>query len=488
MIDLKEHLKLTGIYTFFAAFPAILQLMVYPIIEGHNMLGAEDFGYLAVSEALLSFLVIFCLHGMAISVARFYYDYCDEIKDYRKLVSTIFIGIVLRAGLIIFILVAFADFFGSFFPEGPLRNFESYGIYLGIIAFNRSVISTALSLYRSEKIVRNFILISIISGVGRSLFQVIGVLYFDLSFKGYLIGTALGGGIANLLILGYIFYRNGLVFSIPIWKQLQVFAFSLMLTDFMHWGILFFDRFMLLNYPVQLGIYDNAMKFAAGVLFISQGLAGSVQPELYRFFKDGISKNQKNIKMLSNIFIAENILVVGILALPLILFIMIFFDTELILSAGLLMIILVRYILNAQVQVFSWPLLYNKNSGLYFLLYFLSFAILVVLNLLLVPLMGFYGSITAFLFAALVQVISFYVAQKKIIPIQWNLTKVLFFPISVVVFAGLMEVFKIKFEINAIYSSVAVVIYIFAGLIFLYRNDLPGILRKVYSNLRISKS
>lgn len=484
MINLKEHLKLTGVYTFFAAFPAILQLIVYPIIEGHDMLGAKDFGYLAVTEAILSFLVIFCLFGMAVSVARFFYDFCDEKQGYRKLVSTIFLGIIFRAGIVVALLFVFADFIGSFFPAGPLRNFESYGIYLGIIAFNRAVVATALSLYRSEKIVRNFILISLISGLLRSLFQVIGVLYFDLSFEGYLMGTALGGGIATILTLVYIFYRNGLGFSFSIWKQLQFFAASLMLADVLHWGVMFFDRFMLLSQPIQLGIYDNAMKFAAGVLFISQGLAGSVQPELYRLFKDGIQRNEKSIKAFSNIFIAETILVVGILALPLIFFIQFFFDTELVLSAGLLMIIMVRFILNAMFQVFSWPLLYKKKSGLYFLLNLLTFAVLVIGNLLLVPHMGFYGSITAFLFAGMVQVGSFYIAQKKIIPIPWNLRKVLYFPVSVVVFAGMVEIAKVQLNIHAVYSSMLVVLYILAGIFLLYRNEITDVIRKILARLK----
>jgi len=487
MVNLKEHLKLTGVYTFFAAFPAVLQLFVYPIIEGHDMLGAQDFGYLAVSEALLSFLVIFCLYGMAITVARFYYDFRDEQQGYRKLVSSIFLGIIFRAGIVVVLLIVFSDFIGGFFPEGPLREFESYGIYLGIIAFNRAVVSTALSLYRSEKIVRNFIVISLLSGLLRSLFQVIGVLYFDLSFKGYLLGTALGGGVASILTLGYIFYRNGFGFSLSIFKNLRSFAAPLMLTDVVHWGILFFDRFMLLNQPVQLGIYDNAMKFAAGVMFISQGLAGSVQPELYRFFKDGIAKNVQNIKTLSNLLIAENVLVVGLAALPLIFFIQFFFDTELIFSASLLMIILVRYILNAMFQVFSWPLLYNKNSKLYLLLNLLAFAVLVVVNMLLVPKMGFYGSITAFLCAGLVQVVVFYFAQKKIIPIPWNLKKVLYFPVSVVVFAGVVEIVKVQFGIHAVLSSLVVVLYLFSGLIFLYRNEITDVIRKVFARLKIAR-
>jgi len=479
MINLKEHIKLTGVYTFFAVFPALLQLIVYPVIEGTDRLGAQDFGYLAIAEALLSFLVIFCLNGMAITIARYYYDYCDEKSGYKKLVSTIFSGVIIRAAVIIALLVVFSPIIGSFFPKGPLQNFESYGIFLGIIAFNRSVISVALSLYRSEKSIRNFISVSLISGLCRSLFQIIGVLYFDLSFIGYLMGTAIGGSIANISILTYTYFNNGIHFSSTIRKQLRSFALPLALTDIMYWGIMFFDRFLLMKNPTQLGIYDNAMKFAAGVLFITQGLAGSVQPELFRLFKKGIKENEKDIKSLSNIFVAENILAVGVFALPLILFINIFYETELLLSAGLLMIILVKFVFNAQFQIFSWPILYNKNSKLYFLLNLITFLVLVGLNILLVPSLGYYGSIISFLAAGFVQVFAFYLAQRKIIAIPWNLKKVMLFPITIVLFTVIMEYIKIHFELNPIITSIIVVVYIFSGLILLYKTDILKILSKI---------
>ncbi len=484
MINLKEHIKLTGVYTFFAAFPAILQLIVYPVIEGQDRLGAEDFGYLAVTEAILSFIVIFCLSGMAITIARYYYDYWDNSQGYSKLVSTIFSGVILRAGAVFVLLIVFSPFIGTLFPDGPLQNFDKYGIFLGIIAFNRSVISIALSLYRSEKSVRNFIAVSLISGIFRSIFQIIGVLYYDLSFIGYLTGTAIGGGVANLIILGYTFIKNGLHFSAAIRKQLRSFAISLTLTDFMYWGIMFFDRFMLLKNPSQLGIYDNAMKFAAGVLFITHGLAGSVQPELFRFFKSGIKENEKDIKTLSNIFIAENILAVGVFAPPLMIFISVFYETELLISAGLLMIILVKYILNAQFQIFSWPLLYNKNSRLYFLLNLIAFLVLIALNFLLVPSLGYYGSVISFLSAGFIQVIAFYLAQKRIIPIPWNLNKVMFFPISVVIIASAMEYIKLYFQLNAIVCTIIVVLYIFLGLFLLFRKDLLEVMKKLTHRLK----
>jgi Na+-driven multidrug efflux pump len=119
MINVKEHFRLTGLYTFFAAFPAVLQLVVYPIIEGNDRLGAEDFGYLAVAEALLSFLVMFALYGMSVTISRFYFDVKDDPSKYKRLVSTIFTGVIIRSILIIGIVILFAISSAPFLKHLP---------------------------------------------------------------------------------------------------------------------------------------------------------------------------------------------------------------------------------------------------------------------------------------------------------------------------------------------------------------------------------
>ncbi len=478
MINLKEHIKLSGIYTFFTAFPVVLQLIVYPIIEGADKLGAEDFGYLAIAEAIVSFLAIYCLFGMAITIARLYFDYSENKTQYKQLVATIFSGIIFRALLLLPLFYFFATYIGGFFKAGPLQNFQSYGAYLIIIAFNRTIISVALSLYRNEKKLQNFVIVSIVSGIARSVFQVVGVLHFDLSFKGYLIGTSIGGGIAALLILVYTFHTCRFSFSNVIQRKTLKFATPLFLSDLMFWGILFFDRFLLLKNPEQLGIYDNAMKFAMGVYFISQGLANAVQPELFRFFKKGFSDEEKNIKSLSNIFIAENLIVVGLVIIPIMLFIDNFYETRLLLSAGIISIVLLRYIANAQYQIFLWPVIFLKKTKMFFYFNLATLFLSVALNIILIPLYEIYGAIMASVFACIFQVIIFYLLQQRLIKIKWNKFKVLYFPFAVVFFTIIMELTKIKTGLNMYLFAVLTVLFIFGGLTFIYKKEILERIRR----------
>lgn len=478
MINLREHLKLTGIYTFFAAFPAILQLIVYPIIEGKNRLGAEDFGYLAITEAIISFISVFCLFGAGIAISRFYFDYCNNSEKCNKLNYTIFISILARGTLIIVVLYFFSDFFGKLFSINVLQNFRSYGYFLGIIALNRTIVLVSLALYRTEKLLSNFIIISLFSGLFRSSFQVIGTLYLDMSFQGYLMGTAIGGSIPTLFIIIYIFKKHGFSFSKKIFVEIFKYTYPLFFTDLLTWGTAFFDRFLLLKNPIHLGIYDNALKFVLGIQFISQGLAASIQPELFRLFKKGSKKTESEIKSLSHIFIAESILSIAFFLLPVVLFIQLFFETELLLSAEIVPIMMMKFILYAQFQVFLWPIIYEKNTKTYFYLSLIVLFTAILLNLILVPVFGYYGSIYSFLITGFIQILLFRFMQNKILPIRWNYFKVFHFPLIVIFVVSIFDFFRLYFNINLNLYVMLITIFIFVGLFILYKKELLSIIKR----------
>lgn len=478
MVNFKEHFKLTALYTFFAAFPAVLQLVVYPVIEGNDRLGAEDFGYLAVAEALLSFLVMFALYGMAITISRYYFDVKDDPDKYRKLVSTIFTGVVIRGGFILLLVVVFADFFGGFFKEPALADFRQYGHYLAIIAFNRTVIMVALALYRNAKMVQMFVVVSLLSGLARSVFQVVGVLYFDLSFIGYLTGTAIGGGTAALVILIHTYARCGFHYSRSVTGSLTKYAFPLFMADIVVWGIMFFDRFLLVNDPESLGIYDNALKFAMGIQFVTQGLSGYVQPELYRMFNHKGERDDKGIRSQSNLFMAENIGIISILMLPVMVFIAWFYETSLVISAGLIPLVFARYILYAQYQIFLWPILFLKRTSAFLYVNLAVLVLVIALNLWLIPHYGYYGSILAALAGGLLQVGCFYLIQQRLMPFRWNMTKMIWFPLMFIAVMMILEWLKHHMSLDPFVAAGLLTTFSLVFLAVMYRKEFQSIAKK----------
>ncbi len=472
MINFKEHLKLTSVYTFFAAFPALLQLIVYPIIEGENRLGAVDFGYLAITEAIVSIIFIVCTFGMGTGIARFYYEYKDSSDNYNKLVSTVISGILGRGLLLMGVVILLAPFLGQLFSQPALQNFNEFGPSLVIAGLNRSVLATLLALYRNEKRMKIFILVSFFSAIMRSGFQLTGVLFYDLSFLGYVHGTAVGGSFITIGIIIYSYYKCGFHYDKIILRSLFPFARPLFFSDLILWGLLFADRFFLLKNPGELGIYDNAMKFAIGVQLIIQGLTNAIQPEIFRYLKQGVKDKASDIKTLSNLFLAESIGITVMTIIPVILFITIFYETELRLSAGLVTIIFVRFILTAQYQVFAIPLMYAGKTSIFF---YINSGVLILnlgLNWLLTPVIGYYGAIIAFFSAYILQVVLFSIMQQKVIHIDWNKTKIIYFPLALVFVAVLLEGVKILFDSDPFLTAVIYVLISLGGLVALYRREL----------------
>lgn len=483
MINLREHFKLSAIYTIFAVFPALLQLIVLPLIEGEARLGATDFGYLAITEVIISLVFLICTFGMGGGIARFYYDYKDDKEGYNNLVSSILNGIIGRGLLLMGIVLVAGQFVGRLFPVAPLQDFHEYGHVLVIAGFNRSVIATLLVLYRNEKRLRAFIVVSLSSAILRSAFQLGGVFLYDLSFLGYIYGTATGGAIVSFSLAVYTYFKCGFHYKRSILKALNQFAGPLFITEFLYWGLLFSDRFFLLNSPDQLGIYDNALKFAVGIQMILQGLTGAAQPEIFRYLKEGSIKRSSDIRTLCNLYIAEATGLIALLILPVMVFISLFYETELTLSSGLIGIIFIRFILRAQYQIFSWPLLYRKKTTLFIFINITVLAINLGINWLITPVIGYYGAIIAFLVAYTVQIAGLKILQNRLAPISYNNIKTFYFPLGIVFFAALLELVKVKVSGEPFLFSSILVSVIFTGLFFIYRGELIKILSTLLPKL-----
>ncbi|MFO7924845.1 MAG: oligosaccharide flippase family protein [Bacteroidales bacterium] len=481
MINLREHFRLSAIYTFFAAFPALLQLIVYPIIEGESRLGATDFGYLAITEAIIAIVFLICTFGMGSGLARFYYDYKDNRENYNRLVSTVISGIIGRGFLLLGIAIIAAPFIGSLFAEPALQNFGAYGPSLVIAGLNRSIITSMLALYRNEKRLNIFVLVSLMSGLLRSGFQLTGVLYYDMSFMGYVWGTALGGSIIAIGVIVYSYYRCGFHYKKAFLRELFPFARPLFFSDLIVWGLLFADRFFLLRTPGDLGIYDNAMKFAIGIQLIIQGLSNAIQPEIFRFLRDDSKGNNANVKTLCNLFLAESIGIIILAILPAMLFITLFYETQLTMSAGLVTIIFVRFILTSQYKVFAMPVMYAKKTKIFFYINSVVLLLNIGLNWMLVPVFGYYGSITAFFAAYFLQVLLFFIIQQRVLPVDWNIKKVLYFPLGIVFTAIVLEFAKIFLNADPFLTSSVFIMLATGGMLILYRHELKDLRKILFS-------
>ncbi|MBC8488801.1 MAG: polysaccharide biosynthesis C-terminal domain-containing protein [Bacteroidetes bacterium] len=473
----KEFFKLSFLYTAVAAFPPFLQLIVRPLIEGDDKLNAADFSQIEIAETIASLALIIAIFAMSNAISRFYYDYLDDKKKYKKLVSGIFNSIILRGFLVLIVAYIFKDQIGKIFTQPELQNFSRYGFAAIIIGINRAINITAFALYRNEKKVRRFLIFSFMLGLLRSGFQLIGVFYFDMSFVGYVYGSCIGSSLISISILIYTYYSTGFHFNFKFLKPVNQFALPLFEYAIVVWSINFADRYFLESTPTILGIYSQALLLGRGIEIILQGIQGASQPEMFRMMKEGIKKNMGEIKKLSHLLMAQTQFMIALAIIPAMAYCLIF-KTDLKLAAGFIAIVFIRYILRTQYIVFSFPVYFEKKTKIFLYLNLIVLAINLFLLYLLVPVWGAYGAITAIMISQTIQVAGIYQYQKKIVNISWNINKLLVFPFVIIAIAIIMELLKLQANINAFITSSIVVVSILISLLILYKKEIRNIIAK----------
>jgi len=477
-INNKEFFKLSFLYTAAAALPPILNLFVRPLIEGGGKLGPSDFSQIEIAETIITLSFIIATFAMSNAISRFYYDHVGNKKDYNKLVSGIFNSILLR-GLILFIIAyLFKDHIGKIFSQPALQDFSSYGFTAISIGIFRAINITAFALYRNEKKVRLYLLLAFCLGFLRSGFQLAGVLFYDMSFIGYINGSAIGAGIIAIIILLIVFSKTGFHYNLKILRPANKFALPLFEYSFVLWGINFADRYFLESSPDILGIYSQALLLGRGIEIIIQGIQGATQPEIYRLMKDGIEKNLEEIKKLSHLFIAQSQLLIALAIIPAMLYCYIF-KTDLRLASGLLAIIFINYIFRTQYMIFAWPVYFIKKTKYFLLLNLVVLAINISMLYFLVPIWKEYGAIVSILVSQLIQVTGIYFIQKRLVTIPWNLNKLLRFPFAVITIASILEIIKVQLDINPFLTASIVICAIVASLLWLYQNEIKNIVKKL---------
>lgn len=477
-LNLKEYYKLSAIYIVIAALPPGLQLIIQPIIEGPDRLGPVDFSQLGVSEIITSLVFTITLFSMGNALARFYYDHKDREHGYHKLVSTVLNSILFRGLIVLGLAWIFRDYLGRLFTQPALQDFESYGYLAIIIGINRAINMAAASLYRNEKKVMRFVILNVSLGVLRAVFQVIGVFYYDMSFIGFLWGGAIGSSLASLGVLIYTWRSCGFRYDRQLLKELNRFAYPLFQFAILLWAINYSERFFMEGKAADLGIYVVAYGLALGFEKILIGIQSATQPEIYRLMDAGTDGHSEDVKKLSNLLLAQTQVLIALAIIPAMLYLTLFYTTDVRLAFGLIAIIFLKFIPRTQFLIFSYGVYFKKKTKYFLYVNTVALLLNLGLNWWLVPYLSYYAVIIAAYASLFLQSITFYFISQRLTGIRWNKRKLLYYPTGIVALTGLLELVKVQAGINPYITSALVVVVIFGSLFLLYRAEIRQIAKK----------
>jgi O-antigen/teichoic acid export membrane protein len=218
--------------------------------------------------------------------------------------------------------------------------------------------------------------------------------------------------------------------------------------------------------------------FAAGIAIVLQGLQGANQPEVFREMKKGISGHQDAIRQYCNILLMQSMMIIVAAILPTMLYLHIFYETEVREAYGLIALVFMRSILRTQFIIFSYPSYYLKKTSIFLYLNTGVMVVNILLNYLLIPEFMYYGAIAAGLTADLLMVAGIYFYQKRITQINWSIRKTIVFPLSLIAFTIVTDVIRINLGFDPFISATLVTIMGFGGMAYLYRTELTTFIQK----------
>jgi O-antigen/teichoic acid export membrane protein len=279
---LKDELKAAATY---AAIQIATRLGGYVALPFYwAKLNPADFGIIAISEIMTTFLSSTLNLSLEQSVTRFYCEWKEEDRP-RKL-GAIWLAnwssILMLGGL----LLATGRFFLPFaFPEVPYYPLLMLGAITAIATSFTGLPFATMRIRQEPRRYGVFTLLRFILQTALTMFLVLGT---DLGVMGYLLGMAIGSGLFAVACAVMMRQLAILNWDWPVIRESLHFSVPLIPSQVMNAASATLDRVLLKQFGSLelLGIYSISLKFAGIVSAVNEMLKLSYGPFVFKTMGD----------------------------------------------------------------------------------------------------------------------------------------------------------------------------------------------------------
>lgn len=418
---LKEVLKGNFIYIFGQIIRIGSAFFLIPIYT--NLLSTEEYGIIGYCQVIINVLLIILLVAFHGSQTRFYYDNKDKPKEIGSyLFST---NIFLFSISAIYLLIATfygRQIFNMLNIDIPYDPYIKISLYIPpLMVFNMMMISFYLAKKEHIKNAGLHILLFFFTTLSIILF----LLVFNFKAEGYLLGGLLGN--ALFFVCFYLFYAKNFKCNLSIKhiKNAFFYGFPLvfhLLSSSLHNMI---DRVILEKYiPMsEIGIYTLGYQIGIIIAIIATAFNKSFKPNFYELLLSNEKEKTKKYetrKIYSIwLFFFTSITLLGILFSKE--FLYLFASNDFYSASSIAPFIMISSFFSGLYYFASSPLFYYKKTKIIPVITFLSFALNLMLNLMLIPEYGIYGALFATIISHFFLVLIFYHVGKKYFDPGYNI-------------------------------------------------------------------
>jgi O-antigen/teichoic acid export membrane protein len=478
---IKKLVGQTAIYGFSSIVGRLLNWFLVPIYIGVANFSTDQYGIITEMYSYVAFLVVFLTYGM--ETAYFRFSTLAEF-DVKKVFSTVILSLCFTS----FLFIALSFFFNQSIANWLMYpNHPEYVIWFALIVGLDAISAIPMAKLRKEQKALKFALINLIN-----IFINIGL---NLFFLAYCLPKSLAGE-SNYFIetfynpdigVGYVFISNLIAsivkfllllpdilkaqFSFEFFLFRKMFFYALPLLIFGLAGIVneTIDRIMLKRILIhtmseketlsQIGIYGACYKISIIITLFIQAFRYAAEP----FFFAQEKKDDSNLiysKVMNYFTIVCATIFLGV---------MLFIDVVKYFIPNEeywdgLKVVPILLMANVFLGIYYNQSIWYKLSGkTIFGAYIGLFGatITIILNLYLIPIIGYYGSALATLICYASMVILSYFLGLKYYPIKYNLPKIFLYLSLAVGMYYLKNFFDITVDwINYVTSTILFTIFI----------------------------
>ena len=429
----NSFIKSSFIYTLVGALPYASGFLLLPWFTQY--LTPEQFGINALYISLMYLIQIFATFGFDMSVGVMYYDYRHDVSQLKKYIGTVFVLLFISG---IFSLVVFS--FGGFWVltkilgSSGVLDLLPYGLITIISAMFNSVFKTYSGLLIYQQRPMRFLWINLSNFFITIAGSLVLLYMFPQTLYGPIFGRAIPAIISAGISLVFIAGESELRLHFAFVKKIIAFATPLFIYALLIWVISYIDRFIIMGFikdPVQVGIFDFAVKLVLFFELIVSGLVNTINPKVYSIWqKDDLRKSTPEVNRYYSGLTAFFLILVPLFVviapklIPIVIHKAIYFQ-----AFQYIAILAAGYMTRVWFYMFLAPLMFFKKTKVLPRVFLFSAIFEVGIGMLLVYFFGLQGAVWTFFLVKPLQAFLLYLESRKIFDYSFNTFKIIWLPV-----------------------------------------------------------
>lgn len=437
MNPIKKLAGQTAIYGLSSVIGRLLNYLLVPLYTRYFL--PEEYGVVTEMYAYVAFLVVILTYGIETAFFRF----SNKENNNKKVYSTALISLVFSSSFSMLLMFSGSSLIANFLGAGIESRFiEWFAIIVGLDAIS----SIAFAKLREEENAIRFAtikLLAIITNIGLNIFFIVykgyGLEIFGASCSGgieYIFIANLISSIVTIVLLSPKMLKIEFVFDRIIWRKMMIYALPLLFAGLAGMVNETIDRILLKHLlpnsataQHELGLYGAFYKLSIIMVLFIQTFRFAAEPFFFAQYKQ---KDDRKVYADVMKYFVIIMMVIFLTATIFYDFIIGFLGSAYHDERGFLVVsilLLANLFLGIFFNLSIWYKLTEKTIfGAY--LSIIGAVITILLNVILIPKMGFVGSAWATLVCYFSMVSASYFFGKKYFPIPYQIGKIFLYLVS----------------------------------------------------------